>query len=52
MTKLKNISKEKLIAEWKMINLKIKNQESYGKFELNYRCELEEEAQRRGIRLE
>jgi hypothetical protein len=43
------MTSEQLIAEWKMINHKIATQESYGKFELNYRSELEEEMQKRGI---
>jgi hypothetical protein len=51
MVKLKNMKSEELIAEWKMINHKIATQQSYGKFELNYRCELEEEIQKRGLKL-
>lgn len=48
--KIKSMKNDQLIEEWKMIDAKIKNQQNYGKFELNYRSELEAEMQKRNIK--
>ena len=51
MTKLKNLKDASLLAEYRQVDEQIRKAECYGKFELNYRCEIEEEIQNRGLKI-